>query len=268
MQTTVLITGVSSGFGKTTASYLAERGYCVYGTSRKKEEADCGFKMLVMDVTDKKSIREAVDTIMKEQERIDILINNAGMGIAGAAELATEEDVELQLKTNLTGVINVCSEVLPYMRAQRNGKIINISSIAGSIGLPYQSIYSASKFGLEGYSEGLALEVKPFNINVIIVEPGDFNTGFTANRIVSSRTLQNDDYKDSFQTVLGSYEKDETSGPSPLILAKKIDRIISDKNPKIRYTVGNRIQRLSVTAKKIFPSRMFQKIFRMYYQLQ
>lgn len=268
MQETVLITGASSGFGKATASYLAGRGYCVYGTSRKPAEARDGYKMLVMDVTDRKGVREAVSKIIDEQQSIDVVINNAGIGIAGAAGLVTEEEVELQLKTNLTGVINVCSEVLPYMKDQRKGKIINISSIAGAIGLPYQSIYSASKFGMEGYSEGVALEVKKFNIDVIILEPGDFRTSFTANRIVSSSTLQSNDYKDSFEAVLKLYEKDEMSGPSPLLLAKKISKILSCKNPKLRYTVGNGLQRLAVVIKKICPQQLFQEMFRMYYKLQ
>ena len=181
----ILITGASSGFGKITAHMLSEQGHIVYGTSRKPSENIGKVRMLVVDVTNSISVRHAVEQIISEQRRMDVLINNAGMGIGGALELATEEEVSMQMNTNFFGVVNMCKAVLPYMRKARRGKIINISSIGGVMGIPYQGFYSASKFAVEGYSEALALEVHPFHIKVCLVQPGDFNTGFTDNRNTS-----------------------------------------------------------------------------------
>lgn len=136
----ILITGASSGFGKITAQMLSEQGHIVYGTSRKLSEDMNEVKMLVVDVTNSLSIRQAVDRILSEQGRIDVLINNAGMGIGGALELATEEEVNIQMNTNFFGVVNMCREVLPVMRKNRKGKIINISSIGGVMGHPLSGI--------------------------------------------------------------------------------------------------------------------------------
>lgn len=266
MQKVILITGASSGFGKSIASYLSSKGHIVYGTSRKAME-EKGFRMLKMDVTSRKSIKEGVDTIIEEQGRVDVLINNAGMGIGGALELATEDEISVQINTNLIGVINVCSEVLPYMRANGGGRIINISSVGGVMGLPYQGLYSASKFAVEGYSETLSLEVKRFNIKVVLVEPGDFSTGFTASRINSEATMRSDAYKDSFLKTLKVIEKEEMNGLKPIVLSKKVNAIIRKKRPKFRYVVANPIQKLSVFAKKILPARMFHWILKLYYKM-
>ena len=179
----ILITGASSGFGKVTAQTLAGKGYVVYGTSRRIANGNIGqIRMLIADVTDENSVRSAVNRIMDEQGHIDVLINNAGMGIGGALEMATDEEISSQMDTNFMGMVRMCRAVLPIMRKQRQGKIINISSIAGRIAVPYQGFYSASKFAIEGYSEALSMEVYPFGIKVCVVEPGDFNTGFTASR--------------------------------------------------------------------------------------
>lgn len=148
-----------------------------------------------------------VERILSEQGRIDVLINNAGIGIGGALELATEEEVNIQMNTNFFGVVNMCKAVLPSMRKARKGKIINISSIGGVMGIPYQGFYSASKFAVEGYSEALALEVHPFHIKVCVVEPGDFNTGFTDNRNISEQTRLDADYGESFLKSLEIIEK-------------------------------------------------------------
>ena len=139
----ILITGASSGFGKITAQMLSEQGHIVYGTSRKPSENIGKVRMLVVDVTNSISVRQAVEQIISEQGRMDVLINNAGMGIGGALELATEEEVSMQMNTNFFGVVNMCKAVLPYMRKARRGKIINISSIGGVMGIPYQGFYSS-----------------------------------------------------------------------------------------------------------------------------
>ena len=226
----ILITGASSGFGKVTAQTLAGKGYVVYGTSRRIANGNIGqIRMLIADVTDENSVRSAVNRIMDEQGHIDVLINNAGMGIGGALELATEEEVSMQMNTNFFGVVNMCKAVLPYMRKARRGKIINISSIGGVMGIPYQGFYSASKFAVEGYSEALALEVHPFHIKVCLVQPGDFNTGFTDNRNISELTGQNEDYADSFLRSLKIIEKEERNGCHPRKLGAAICKIVARK---------------------------------------
>ena len=194
--------------------------------------------MLVVDVTSPLSIRQAVEQIISEQGRIDVLINNAGIGIGGALELATEDEVNRQMNTNFIGVVNMCREVLPVMRKTRKGKIINISSIGGVMGIPYQGFYSASKFAVEGYSEALALEVHPFNIKVCLVEPGDFNTGFTDNRNISELTRLDADYGESFLKSLKIIEKEERNGCHPRKLAAAICKIVVRKNPPFRTKVG------------------------------
>jgi NAD(P)-dependent dehydrogenase (short-subunit alcohol dehydrogenase family) len=177
-QKIVLITGISSGFGKSTAEFLAQKGYIIYGTSRKTIEVDNRINVLKADVTDIGSVKAAVETILNKEGRIDILINNAGMGISGPIEFASTEDFNLQMDTNFIGVVNMIQSVLPAMRKQKEGTIVNISSIGGLMGLPFQGFYSASKYAIEGMSEALRMELKPFHIKVVVVRPGDFHTGF------------------------------------------------------------------------------------------
>jgi len=266
MQKVILITGVSSGFGKATAELLSSKGHIVYGTSRKPLETN-GINNLVMDVTKPETIKAAVAEIMSKEGRIDVLINNAGMGIGGAIELATEEEIQLQMGTNFRGMANVCREVLPVMRKQRSGKIINISSIGGVMGLPYQGWYSASKFAIEGYSEALAAEVKQFGISVSMVEPGDFATNFTASRRNSEATMQNEDYRESYARSLAIIEKEENGGLQPSVLAKKICKIVDAKKPRLRYVVANFEQKLSVLLKRFVSGNFFVWILRDYYKV-
>ena len=264
----ILITGASSGFGKITAQMLSAQGHIVYGTSRKLSEDMNEVKMLVVDVTNSLSIRQAVDRILSEQGRIDVLINNAGMGIGGALELATEEEVNIQMNTNFFGVVNMCREVLPVMRKNRKGKIINISSIGGVMGIPYQGFYSASKFAVEGYSEALALEVHPFHIKVCLVQPGDFNTGFTDNRNISELTGQNEDYADSFLRSLKIIEKEERNGCDPRKLGAVICKIVARKNPPFRTKVGPLVQVLFAKSKSWLPDSMMQYALRIFYAIR
>ena len=251
----ILITGASSGFGKITAQMLSERGHIVYGTSRKPSEDMNQVKMLVVDVTNSFSVCQAVERILLEQGRIDVLINNAGIGIGGALELATEEEVNIQMNTNFFGVVNMCKAVLPSMRKARKGKIINISSIGGVMGIPYQGFYSASKFAVEGYSEALALEVHPFHIKVCVVEPGDFNTGFTDNRNISEQTRLDADYG-------------ERNGCHPRKLGAAICKIVERTNPPFRTKVGPWIQVLFAKSKKWLPDAVMQYALRIFYAIK
>ncbi|MDR0829442.1 MAG: SDR family oxidoreductase [Prevotellaceae bacterium] len=279
MKKVILITGASSGLGKAIAENLVKNGHIVYGTSRNVESrgvarnaptqcAPTDVKMLLMDVTSRTDIAAAIDKILQAENRLDVVINNAGMGIGGAVELAAEEEIALQMNTNFFGVVNVCSAVMPHFRKQRKGLIINASSVGGVFALPYQGFYSASKFAVEGYSEALSLETRQFGINVVIIEPGDFNTGFTQSRVISQKSLENEDYKTSFERVLKNIEKDETNGAKPEYLAKKINKIINKKRPKLRYVITpNIIQKLSVWLSYILPGRLFQWIIRLFYSV-
>lgn len=263
----ILITGASSGFGKVMAQTLDAQGHIIYGTSRKQAESKGNITMLVADVTDENSIYNAVQYIIKEQGRIDVLINNAGMGISGALELATEEEIALQMNTNFLGMVHVCRYVLPVMRKQRKGKIINISSIAGLMAVPYQGFYSASKFAIEGYSEALSLEVYPFGIKVCIVEPGDFNTGFTANRNISAETLSNPDYGQYFADTLKIIEKAEREGCAPSKLAMTILKLVERKNPPFRTLTGPLSQVMFAKAKSWLPGNIIRYVLRIFYKI-
>lgn len=266
MQKVILITGASSGFGKATAELLAQRGHIVYGTSRTTKEHP-SVHFLNMDVRDRESIASGVRQIIEKEGRIDVLVNNAGMGIGGSLELATPEEIDLQMGTNFMGCVNMCQAVLPHMRKQRQGRIINLSSIGGIMGLPYQGYYSASKFAIEGFSEALSAEVKGFGITVSMVEPGDFATGFTASRKNSTLTLENEDYGDSFRRSLNLIEKEENGGLKPEVLARRIAKIVECRHPKLRYVVANLEQWFSVVVKRILPGNWFVGILRNYYKV-
>lgn len=261
----ILITGASSGFGKATAELLCGKGHTVYGTSRKPCRHE-RIKMLAMDVRDRASVKSGVEQIMAEQGRIDVLINNAGMGIGGSLELATPEEIAVQMDTNFGGCVNLCQAVLPHMRKQRCGQIINLSSIGGVMGLPYQGYYSASKFAIEGFSEALSAEVKGFGIRVSMVEPGDFATNFTASRRNSQATMDNPDYGPIFRRSLELIEKEENGGLKPEVLANKIVKIVESKRPKLRYVVANLEQRLSVLLKHLLSGNQFVEVLRSYYK--
>ena len=209
----------------------------------------------------------ASGAVMQMAGRIDVLINNAGAGIGGALELASMDEKRWQMETNFMGMTNVCSAVLPYMRQSRSGRIINISSIAGVVAVPYQGFYSASKFAIEGYSQALAVEVRRFGIDVCVVEPGDFKTGFTSSRRVSEATMSHPDYADSFKRTLTGVEKDETHGSSPEKLGRVICRLVSRRRTRFRTLTGSLLQTLFARASRILPGRLTQKLLTWFYSV-
>ena len=261
----IIITGASSGFGKATAEMLAQKGHTVYGLCRR-EMQDTTIKYRQCDVRDRNRIADVVADIVKEQGRVDVLVNNAGMGIGGALELATAEEIDLQMGTNFMGCVNLCQAVLPYMRKQRAGKIVNLSSIGGVMGLPYQGFYSASKFAIEGFTEALSAEVRGFGIKVCMVEPGDFATGFTGSRKNSQRTLDDPDYGPIFKRSLAIIEKEENGGLKPEILAKRIVKLVEQKKPPLRNVVANLEQWFSTVIKRILSGNQMVAILRDYYK--
>jgi len=268
MKKVILITGISSGFGKQTAGQLAARGHTVYGTVRRDCEASSQVNVLRMDLTDIISVKKAVETVVAKEGRIDMLINNAGMHTGGPAETIPPEYIKLQMDTNFFGMAMLTKEVLPVMRKQGGGTIINFSSIGGLMGLPFQAYYSAAKFATEGFSEALRLEVKPFNIKVVLINPGDFNTSNTANRRkFLAQTGPEDPYHDQFTRTLSIIENCETNGLPPEILARKMVTIVECRNPKQRYVIASFDQRLSVVIKKIIPGKWFMSILGSYYKM-
>lgn len=260
----ILVTGASSGFGADIRRVLLAEGHTVYGTSRNKIQSDP--YMLQVDVTSVELVKEAVEHIVKHEDRIDVLINNAGMGIGGAAELASPDEVDKQLRTNFIGVTNLCRAVLPYMRLQRFGRIINMSSIAGRFAVPYQGLYSASKFAIEGYSQALQIETLHMGIKIVCINPGDFNTGFTKSRIINRQSLDNPDYATSFRRVIERVERDEAGGGKPELVARKIAKVIKMRNPSFHYIVAkDPIQVLAVYLSLILPKRLFFRVLRVFY---
>jgi NAD(P)-dependent dehydrogenase (short-subunit alcohol dehydrogenase family) len=269
MAKVILITGISTGFGKQTAQLLAEQGHSVYGTIRRDCETDTRIKVLKMDLTDTVSIKRAVETIIEKEGRIDVLINNAGMHTGGPIETSPPENIKIQMDTSFIGTVALTREVLPYMRRQGGGTIITLSSIGGLIGLPFQAFYSAGKFAIEGFSEALRMEVRKFNIRVIVINPGDFHTNNSANRRnFLAPAMPEDAYQEQFEKTLEVIENDEAKGRDPLILARKIVKIVECKNPRQRYIIASLEQKLAVLLKYILPSGLFRKILENHYKIK
>jgi short-subunit dehydrogenase len=269
MKKVILITGVSSGFGKQISRLLVRAGHIVYRTVRYEPAPGTTEHLLKMDLTSYISIRNTVRTVVKKEGRIDVLINNAGMHTGGPIETTSSTNIRLQIETNFIGMANLTKKVLPVMRKQGGGTIINFSSIGGLMGLPYQAYYSASKFAIEGFSEALRMEVKQFNIKVIVINPGDFHTNNTLNRrkfLPSS--VEDDPYQEQFKKTLEIIEKDENNGWLPQYLAKKIVRIINCRNPKQRYIIAPFEQKLAVLLKYILPGKLFRKILEGHYRIK
>ncbi len=221
-----------------------------------------------MDLTDGTSIKEAVKTVLGNEGRIDVLINNSGMHTGGPVETSPPENIKLQMDSNFIGTVALTREVLPVMRKQGEGLIINLSSIGGLMGLPFQGFYSAAKFAIEGFSEALRMEVAKFNIKIVVINPGDFHTNNSANRRkFLSPTGENDPYKVQFEKSLGVIETDEANGRDPITLARKLVKIVESNNPRQRYIIASFDQKLAVVLKKILPGRWFRMILEGHYKM-
>jgi NAD(P)-dependent dehydrogenase (short-subunit alcohol dehydrogenase family) len=264
----VLIVGASSGMGKVCGEYLAEKGMTVYGASRSlKANSEAGFRALPMDVTDDNSVQQCIQQIQDQQGSLDVVINCAGYGIAGAVEETSPEEAIAQFNTNFFGTHRVCRAVLPLMRKQKSGIIINISSLAGLLAVPFQSFYSASKFAMEGMTEALRMEVRPFGIRVVLIEPGDFKTDFPANRKSSADSQKSDVYRDAMERSVGVMREEEKLGKVPIPVARLIERIIATPSPRLRYTVGPFGERLGPKLKAVLPYWLYELLFMKHYKL-
>lgn len=269
----ILVTGASSGIGAACAEHLARRGYHVFGTSRRapfppRPAGQGEPQMIQLDVDHDESVHRAVEYIRETTGRLDVVVNNAGFGVAGSVEDTTMEEARAQIETNFFGVLRVCKAVLPAMRERGDGLIINVSSLGGIIALPYQAFYSAAKFAVEGLTEALRMEVRPFGVRVVLVEPGDTRTGFTSNRRVVQGAGLDSIYAESFERTLDVVAHDEQSGVPPETVALLVERIVEHPSPRLRYRVGPAVQRLATTLKGILPGRLFETLLMKYYRLQ
>ena len=247
-----VITGASSGIGLTTAKHFRDNGFVVYSLSRR-QTSDDGIKSIACDVTDKEQVKSAVEQVVREQGQIDVLINNAGFGISGSSENQSVEDVEKLFKVNFLGAINVTQQVLPIMRRQQHGKIINTGSVAGVFPIPFQSFYSATKSALDMWAKALRLEVSPFGVQVSTVLVGDTKTNFTEKREKSNLDAGTD-YEEVVKKSIAKMERDEQKGKDPITVAKVMLRLASSRKMPATKVVGGSYK-LLVFLNKILPQR-------------
>jgi NAD(P)-dependent dehydrogenase (short-subunit alcohol dehydrogenase family) len=272
----VLITGASSGLGRSCAERLAAEGYRVYGTSRRAtwpkagafEDSPPNLPILIpMDVSDEDSVTDGIHRILEREGRLDIVVNNAGIGIAGSIENTSVGEARALFETNFFGVHRVCRAALPAMRARRSGLIVNISSLAGRVTIPFQGFYSASKYSLEALTEALRMEVAALGVRVTMIEPGDFATGFTDARVVAGEARGNSAYTERCDAAVAVMEHDERNGAAPELVAELLLKIISTESPRLRYPVGMRSQRFGAALGRFLPASLLERALKALYKL-
>ena len=267
MQKVVFITGASSGIGKAIGEFLHHKNFIVYGTSRNPSKVENSiFPLVALDVRDVISIKTAIAEVLLKEGKIDVVINNAGVGITGPLEEIPLEEIKNNFETNLFGPIEVMKAVLPQMRSQKSGLIINITSIAGYMGLPYRSVYSSSKGALELITEALRMEVKSFGIHITNVAPGDFATNIAAGRY-HAPVVKGSAYEMTYGNTLKEMDSHVDSGSNPNQMAEVIYKIINTSNPKIHYKVGAFMQKFSIVLKRILPDKIYEKMLMNHYKL-
>ena len=266
-QKIVLVTGGSSGIGKSIGSFLKSKGCKVYGTTRNKSNYPdfSQFELLEMDVRDPISIQSAIQEIISKEGSLDVLVNNAGIGITGPIEETPHEEILKAFETNFHGPLHVIKAVLPQMRKQGGGTVINITSIAGYMGLPFRGIYSATKGALELAAEAIRMEVKESCIHICNLAPGDFATNIASGRY-HVPILKNSAYK-KYGKTLEMMNADVDAGQDPIIVARTVFKIINSPHPKVHYKVGAPMQKFSVVLKKMLPDRLYEKLLMHHYKL-
>ncbi len=267
MNQVVLVTGASSGIGREIANTLHRHNFKVYGTSRNPERySDLPFTMLALDLHKAQSLSAAVDEIIKREGRLDVLVNNAGAGITGPLEETPIAESKKAFETNFFGPMALINVVLPVMRQQKSGCIINISSIAGYMGLPFRGIYSATKSALEIITEAYRIELAPFNVRICSVAPGDFATNIAAGRY-HAPVLQGSPYAETYGQTLELIDSHVDTAPSPEPMALKVLEIIRDSSPRPHYAVGTWLQKFSLVLKRLLPQKMYERMLRNHYKL-
>ena len=267
MSKVVFITGASSGIGKSIGEFLFNKGFTVYGTSRTPNNyMNSVFPLIALDVRDTKSIQSAIADVISKAGRVDVVINNAGVGITGPIEEIPAKEIQNNFETNLFGPIEVMKAVLPQMRKQQSGLIINITSIAGYMGLPYRGIYSASKGALELITESLRMEVKSFGIQITNVAPGDFATNIAVGRF-HAPLVKGSPYEIPYGNTLKMMDEHVDSGSNPNEMAAAIYMIIQNPNPNVHYKIGAFMQKFSIVLKRILPDKVYEKMLMNHYKL-
>lgn len=267
MSKVILITGGSSGIGKSIGEFLHQKGFVVYGTSRNPEKVlNSVFPLVALDVRNAESIKTAVAKIIETSGRLDVVINNAGVGITGPLEEIPMEEIKNNFETNFFGPIEVMKAVLPQMREQKLGLIINITSIAAYMGLPYRSVYSASKGALELITEALRMEVKQFGIEITNVAPGDFATNIASGRY-HAPVVKGSAYEKVYGETLATMNEHVDAGSNPNEMAEAVYKIMQQKSPKVHYKVGVFMQKFSIVLKRVLPDKMYEKMLMNHYKL-
>jgi len=268
MSKVILVTGASSGIGYAVASVLTSKGLRVYGTSRQASErfAHFPFEMIQMDVTNELEVQSTLNRIETNEGRLDVVVNNAGLGMVGAIESITDAEARLIYETNVFGVLNVCRQAVPALRKSGGGYIINITSLAGQMGLPFRGIYSSSKFAVEGFTESLSQEVRQFGIKVCLIEPGDFKTNINETRKVASQIHPS--YGDQCNKVLEQICDEVTHSRTPEVIGHVVYGILNDPSPSLRYRAATLMQRFSLTLMRILPDRWFEHLIMRHYGLK
>ncbi|TMV48969.1 SDR family oxidoreductase [Paenibacillus mesophilus] len=273
MERVALITGTSSGFGLLTAVELARLGYRVIATMRHTGDQGAlldaagraGAAPLVevmrLDVTDAETIERVVSEVMSRYGRVDVLVNNAGFALGGFVEELTMEDWRLQMETNFFGVVAMTRAVLPIMRGQRSGTIVNIGSVSGRVGFPGYAPYAASKFAVEGFSESLRHEMSPFGVRIVLVEPGAYKTPIWNKGLANIRTSPDSPYGRKLQAVLKYSERAAAAAPDPRQVAGLVGRIAVSRSPRLRYALGKGA-RLTLWGKALLPWKWFEGVIR------
>lgn len=264
----ILITGASSGMGKETAKKLIQEGHTVYAVARRVDQMQdlqaLGGRPMPMDVTDESDIQGVVDAIIRQEGKIDVLWNNAGYGLYGPVEEVPLAEARKQMEVNLFGLAAVTQKVIPFMRKAQSGTIINTSSMGGKMYFPMGAWYHASKHALEGLSDCLRLELEPFNIKVVILEPGLISTAFGSVLLDNFSKLTEDSvYKKMINAISESVKKASTAGGSshPSVIADTVSRIVNSKYPKTRYRVG-KMAKPMVWMRIYLGDRLFDKILK------
>ena len=263
---TALVTGASSGIGEETARRLQGLGYTVYGAARRTDRLEKlaaeGVRPLVMDVTDDASMTAGIARIIEETGRIDVLVNNAGYGSYGAVEDVPIDEARRQFEVNLFGLGRLVQLVTPHMRGQKSGTIINISSMGGRLTTPLGGWYHATKYAVEALSDALRMELKPFGIDVVLVEPGGIRTewaGIAADHL--EETAEGSAYSDQIRAVAGSMRNESVQRRQspPAVIANAVEKIVTARKPRTRYAVGFMAKPL-ITARRVLPDRAFDRV--------
>lgn len=268
MPKVVLITGATTGLGRAMAESLARTGYHVFATGRNipDDSKITNLSYRYLDVKKSDSVKGTITGILEQHHRIDILINSAGLGLAGPLEEIPFEDIYNLFETNFFGTIRVTKHVIPIMRKQGEGLIVNISSIGGRIGLPFQSIYSSSKFAIESLTEALRIELKPFGIKVCLIEPGDYHTNVNHNRLTVIPQKESPYHKRLYE-YFDLLENNINKGSNPEELGRLILKITRTRKPRLRYRSGKLFEKITPLARNLIPNRIFEWFLAKFYKL-